>query len=90
MGTSGNSPLAHEVKNKKFSPANELEVLLEQKKLIELIDVNTKYMGIHGLNTVAFDAVFPLQQKDAIERIDNAIESLNAEYLNNIPERYSV
>lgn len=90
MGAFGDSQLAKDVENGIFVPATELEVLEEQKKLIDLIEVETTYLGIHGINTVTFDALLPKDRDKAIRKIDNAIEQLDDEFLNTVPRRHSI
>lgn len=90
MGAFGDSRLAEDVENGRFVPATELEVLEEQKKMIELIDVETVYLGIHGINTVTFDATLPRDREKAVKRVDNAIKMLDDDYLNSVPERHSI
>lgn len=90
MGAFGDSQLAKDVETGKFVPATELEVLEEQKKFIELIDIETAYLGIHGINTVTFDVWLPRDRENAIKRVDNTIEKLSDEFLNSVPERYSI
>lgn len=90
MGTFGDSQLTKDVEMGKFVPATELEVLEEQKKFIELIIVDTAYLGIHGINTVTFDATLPRDREDAIKMVDNAMEKLDDEFLNSVPERHSI
>ncbi|THB80216.1 MAG: radical SAM protein [Desulfobacteraceae bacterium] len=90
MGAFGDSRLAQDVETGKFLPATELEVLEEQKKLIELIDIDTAYLGIHGINTVTFDAMLPRDREHAVQRVENAIKRLDKEFLDSVPERYSI
>ncbi len=90
MGAFGDSQLARDVEMGKFVPATELEVLEEQKKFIELINVDTAYLGIHGINTVTFDAILPRDREKAIRMVDNTIEKLDGEFLNSVPERHSI
>jgi hypothetical protein len=91
MGAFGDSQLAEDVKTGRFVPATEREVLEEQKKLIELIDVpNTYYMGIHALNTATFDAVLPIDRERAIGKVDDMIAELDDQYLDSVPERHSI
>lgn len=90
MGAFGDSQLAKDVQNGKFIPATELEVLEEQKKFIGLIEVDSAYLGIHGINTVTFDAVLPRDKDKAIKTVDQAIERLDNKFLHSVPERYSI
>lgn len=90
LGAFGNSPLAEDVKKGVFTPATEMEVLEEQKKLIELIDIETYYLGIHGINSISFDAKFPQDQEHSIGRIEHAMKNLDPNYLNSVPVRNSI
>jgi radical SAM superfamily enzyme YgiQ (UPF0313 family) len=90
MGAFGDSQLAKDVEKGIFVPATELEVLEEQKKFIELVEVESAYLGIHGINTVTFDAMLPSDRAQAIEKVNNAIENLDDEFLNSVPERHSI
>jgi len=90
LGAFGDSPLAADVEKGIFQPASEWEVIEEQKKLIELVEVDTYYMGIHGINTVSFDAKFPEQKEMAIQRIDDQISRMNPSLLEGVPMRRSI
>ena len=90
LGAFGESELAQDVAKGIFVPANEKEVLEEQIRLLELIDVETKYMGIHAINTVSFDAQLPRDKQGSIFRVSEALKKLNPSYLNGVPERHSV
>lgn len=90
LGAFGDSRLADDVEKGRFVPAPEREVLEEQKKFIELIDVETAYLGIHGINTVPFDAMLPKERAKAIRIVDNAMESMREDVLNSVPERHSI
>ncbi|MBF0232609.1 MAG: radical SAM protein [Desulfamplus sp.] len=90
MGAFGDSQLADDVEKGIFVPATELEVLEEQKKFIELITVDTAYLGIHGINTVTFDAQLPRDRDHSIKLVENAIGNLDANFLNSVPERHSI
>lgn len=90
MGAFGESQLAKDVQCGKFVPATELEVLEEQKKFIELIEVESAYLGIHGINTVAFDALLPRDREKAVKLIDEALERFDDDFLNSVPERHAI
>jgi coproporphyrinogen III oxidase-like Fe-S oxidoreductase len=90
LGAFGDSQLAKDVEIGKFVPATELEVLEEQKKFIELVKVDTAYLGIHGINTVTFDAVLPRDRENAIKMVNDAMEKLDDDFLNSVPERHSI
>lgn len=90
LGANANSSLAHDIENGVYKLATELEVLEEQKKFIELIEIETEYLGIHGINTVTFDALLPRDKEGSIRRVDAMIERLDNAYLSSVPERYSI
>lgn len=90
LGAFGDSRLAEDVETGKFVPAPELEVLEEQKKFIELVTVETAYLGIHGINTVTFDAMLPRDREKAVKMVNNAIGNLGDEFLNSVPERHAI
>lgn len=90
LGAFGDSQLAKDVENGKFIPATEFEVMEEQKKLLELVEVETNYMGIHGINTVSFDAKLPQQRKLSVAKVSHAIYGLDNKYLSSVPERQSI
>ncbi len=90
LGANANSPLANDIEDGKFQLATEIEVLEEQKKLIDLIEIETEYLGIHGINTVTFDSLLPRDKEKSIKRVDSYIERLDDAYLNSIPERHSI
>lgn len=90
LGANANSPLAHDIENGVYKLATELEVLEEQKKFIELIEIETEYLGIHGINTVTFDALLPRDKEESIRRVDAMIERLDNAYLSSVPERHSI
>lgn len=82
--------LANDVANGIFQMATEREVLEEQKLTIELIDVDTYYMGIHVINSISFDATLPTDKQSAIGRINNAISNTNEAHLNSVPQRHTI
>lgn len=90
LGAFGDSRLAKDVETGKFIPATERDVLEEQKKMISLIEVDTVYLGIHGINTVAFDAKLPRDRDKAVKMVDDAIQRLDDDFLNSVPERHSI
>lgn len=91
LGAFGDSKLAEDVEKGIFDPATELEVLEEQKELLNLIDVDgIYYLGIHAINTVSFDAQLPKDRDKAIRAIDNAINTLDKEFLHGVQKRNSI
>lgn len=90
MGAFGDSQLARDVERGRFVPATEREVLEEQKTFIELIDIDTYYLGIHAINTVTFDTILSRDRAKALKRVDDTIEQLDEQFLNSVPVRHAI
>lgn len=82
--------LAKDVEEGIFEMATEREVLEEQKKTLELVDVETYYMGIHIINTVSFDAKLPKEKQAAIDRVNYVLSDMNEAVLNSVPVRHTI
>ncbi|MBI9057515.1 MAG: radical SAM protein [Labilibaculum sp.] len=82
--------LAKDVEAGIFEMATEREVLEEQKKTLELVDVETYYMGIHIINTVSFDAKLPKEKQAAIDRVNYVLSDMNEAVLNSVPVRHTI
>lgn len=82
--------LAKDVAEGVFEMANEQEVFEEQKKTIELVEVDTYYMGIHIINSVSFDAELPNEKQAAIDRLNDAISNTDEAVLNSVPKRHTI
>lgn len=82
--------LAKDIADGSFKLATEREVLEEQKKTIELVDVPTYYMGIHVINSISFDAELPRDRQKAIDRVSYALSNTNEAVLDSVPERHSI
>lgn len=82
--------LAHDVESGNFEMATEREVLQEQIRSIELVNVSTYYMGIHAINSVNFDAVLPRGRQPAIDRITYILNKTDQTVLDSVPERHSI
>ena len=82
--------LAADIANGTFEMATEREVLEEQIKTIELIEVPTYYMGIHIINSVSFDAQLPKDKASAIARINYVLKNKEDSVLDSVPVRHSI
>lgn len=82
--------LAQDIASGTFKLATEREVLEEQKRTLELVDVPTYYMGIHVINSVPFDAELPKGREGAIERVDHALTHTSEAVLDSVPVRHSI
>jgi hypothetical protein len=82
--------LEADIKNGIFQMATGKEVLEEQIKTIELINVPTYYMGMHVINSVSFDSHLPKGKQDAIDKIKYVLNTTTESVLNSIPEYHSI
>lgn len=82
--------LAQDIASGTFELATDREVLEEQKKTIELVDVPTYYMGIHVINSLSFDAELPKDKQGAIDRINHALSTTDEAKLDSVPVRHSI
>lgn len=90
LNANSGTQLAKDIENGAFEMATEGEVLEEQKKTLELVEVDTYYMGIHIINSVSFDAKLPKEKQAAIDRIDSIISDMDEALLNSVPERHTI
>ena len=82
--------LSTDIVKKDFEMATEREVLEEQIKTIELVDVPAHYMGIHAINPVSFDAELPKDKQSAINRIRYVLNNTEESVLDSVPVRHSI
>ncbi len=69
------APLYQDILSKRFIPANELENLLEARKLIELLDVdNMQYDGFHDQVELRIWGTLPKDKQKMLERLDSYID----------------
>ncbi len=91
LGFFEGSAIANEVEQKIFTPATELEILEEEKKLIELIDVeNIPFYGSHPINAAYVVGMLPADREDMIATIDDSIESADEKFLSSSAIRSSL
>lgn len=70
-----NAPLYQDILSKRFTPADELENLLEARRLIELLDVdNMEYDGFHDQIELRIWGKLPHDKKKILERLDTCID----------------
>lgn len=88
LGFFDGSLLSREVENKTFIPATELEILEEEKKLLELIELeNIPFYGDHPINAISIAGVLPHDREDMVDTINYVIENSEQEFLNNTAKR---
>lgn len=69
------APLYKDIEAGRFVPADELENLLEERKLIELLDVDgIKYDGFHDFIEVRVRGNLPKDKEKMLAKLDKAIE----------------
>ncbi|MCZ4696400.1 radical SAM protein [Ancylomarina euxinus] len=90
LNVNNGTKLEADIANGSFQMATEKEILEEQIKTIELINVPTYYMGIHVINTVSFDTQLPKGKLEATEKIKLVLNNTTKEVLNSVPERHSI
>lgn len=83
LGFFDGSKLSEEVAENIFIPATELEILEEEKKLIELIEVdNIPFYGSHPINAAYVAGMLPHDKEDMIATINDSIEAADESFLN--------
>ncbi|KAB7888865.1 radical SAM protein [Poseidonibacter ostreae] len=91
LGFFEGTQLLSDVDNGVFTPASELEILEEQKKLIELIDVeDIHFASNHHINAVSVQGYLPIQRQRMIDSIDYFINISDKSFLNSVSKRQSV
>ena len=88
LGFFEGSKISKEVKDGVFNPATELEILEEQKKLIELIDVpNLPFTSSHPINAVNISGILPRDKNRMITTIDEVIMTTDSSLLDSTAVR---
>lgn len=83
LGFFEGSELTKEVEAGTFIPASELEILEEERKLIELIEVeNMPFYGDHPINAIRLNGILPKDREQLINNIDYSIKTSDAGILN--------
>jgi len=90
LNSNDGTKLAMDIESGAFKMATEREVLEEQIKTIELVDVPTYYMGIHVINSVSFDARLPKDKQAAIARVKDVMNKTSEVVLDSVPVRHSI
>ena len=91
LGIFAGSELSRDVANHVFDPATELEILEEEKKLIELLELtDVPLYGIHPTNTTPVQGILPRDKARMIQAIDRTIQSSGDAFLNQSIRRSSL
>ena len=71
------APLYKDIEAGKFVPADELENLIEERRLIELLNVeNVKYDGFHDFIGIRVRGTLPLDKEKMLAKLDQAIAEM--------------
>lgn len=85
------SELSNLVDKGEFVPATELEILEEEIKLLELLNLeNVEFYSSHATNVAKFYGTLPHDRKDMIKTINKTINRLDERILNNPGARISL
>lgn len=91
LGFFEGSELSREVADGTFIPATEREILEEERKLIELIDVeNMPFYGNHPINAVNISGILPRDRAKMIDLIDHSLKNTDEIFLNGVTARNSL
>jgi len=82
LGVFAGGELAKDVAEGVFTPATELEILEEEKKLIELLELtDVPLYGVHPTNAVPIYGVLPRDKEKMIVAIEKTIHTADREFL---------
>lgn len=69
------APLWQDIEAERFTPADELENLIEERRLLELLDVpGVQYDGFHDFIRVRIRGTLPQDRQKMLNKLDDAIE----------------
>ncbi len=82
LGVPEHGEIMEDVKNGSFTLATELEILEEEMKLIELLELeNVRFNGMHPTNLVSVHGILPQYKKFMIAEIQDFIDYKGKEFL---------
>lgn len=82
LGFFEGSEMPKEVENGNFIPASELEILEEEMKILELLNIqNAHFYGVHPTNAVSVHGSLPQYKKVMIEEIKQFIKYADKSFL---------
>jgi len=71
------APLYKDIKAGTFTPADELENLMEERLLLELLNIeDVKYDGFHDFSGIRVRGTLPQDKEKMLAKLDNAIEQM--------------
>jgi len=91
LGIFEDTPLWKEVEKRSFVPASEIEILQEEKVLIDSINLkNVHFYGIHPTNMFPVLGILPRDKEKMIDTIDSGISQAEEDVLSNSFQRDSL
>lgn len=91
LGLFEGTPMANDAKKGLFLPATEIEILEEEKALINGIELNNvPFYGIHPTNTFPVVGNLPVDKQKMIDIINNGINEMGKETLSKSFQRNSL
>ena len=91
LGLFEGAPMHTDMLNGKFFPATELEILEEEIKVLEHIDLeNVPFYGIHPTNSSSISGILTQDKDNMILRLKNYIKNADDDFLNSSKERKSL
>ncbi len=88
LGIFEGSDIPKDIQNAAFSPATELEILEEELKVLELLELeNVRFNGMHPTNVVSVHGTLPQDKKLMMLEIQDFIEYADASFLNSCMQR---
>lgn len=91
LGLFPGSKMYEDAKNGVFLPATELEILEEEIKVLELIELeNVPFYGIHPTNSSSISGILPRDKDRMIAQLKAYIENADSDFLNSVKARNSL
>ena len=89
LGLFEGAPMHTDMLNGKFIPATELEILEEEIKTLELInlDYDVPFYGIHPTNSASIQGMLPYDKDKMISQLKNYIKHTDSRFLNSAKTR---
>ncbi len=82
LGVPEEGEIMEDIRNGNFTLASELEILEEEMKLIELLELeNVKFNGMHPTNLVSVHGILPQYKKFMIAEIEDFIDYKGKDFL---------
>ena len=88
LGLFEGAPMHNDMLTGKFTPATELEILEEEIKVLEQINLlNVPFYGIHPTNASSISGMLPNDKDKMITQLKNYIKNADSNFLNSCKER---